>query len=71
MRGKRLSIGLVFVFLFSLSSFSFAKEGGFEREDIVFPDNSIFLDRNGETLRFIPDEKGSATSRWQEKISLI
>ncbi|MFA4828015.1 MAG: penicillin-binding protein 1C [Thermodesulfovibrionales bacterium] len=58
MRGKRLSIGLVFVFLFSLSSFSFAKEGGLEREDIVFPDNSIFLDRNGETLRFIPDENG-------------
>ncbi|MBI5205843.1 MAG: penicillin-binding protein 1C [Nitrospirae bacterium] len=58
MRGKRLSIGLVFIFLFSLSSFSLAKEGGFEREDIVFPDNSIFLDRNGEILRFIPDENG-------------
>lgn len=58
MRGQRLSIGLTFIFLFFLSSFSFAKEGGFEREDIVFPDNSIFLDRNGEILRFIPDENG-------------
>lgn len=55
---SRFSIILVFIFLFSPGALSFAKEGGFEPEDIVFPDNSIFLDRNGEALRFIPDEKG-------------
>lgn len=30
----------------------------FDRRDFYFPDNTIFYDRNGKLLRFIPDSKG-------------
>lgn len=29
-----------------------------DKEDLVLPDNTIFVDRNGELLCFIPDDKG-------------
>lgn len=49
---------LIPVVILLLASFSFAEEGSFKKEDIALPDNPIFLDRNGEILRFMPDEKG-------------
>jgi penicillin-binding protein 1C len=53
-----MKIFILTLILCIASSPSFAEEGSFEKEDIVLPDNRIFLDRNGEILRFIPDEKG-------------
>jgi penicillin-binding protein 1C len=49
---------LIFVIFLCPVSFSFADEGSFSKEDMVLPDNPIFLDRNGEVLRFMPDETG-------------
>jgi len=33
-------------------------EAPFRKEYLLLPDNCVFLDRNGEMLRFLPDEKG-------------
>jgi len=37
---------------------SSASGGGFPPEDFSFPDSCTFLDRNGEVLRYLPDEEG-------------
>ena len=53
-----LVILLVLLSAFIPESFSLAGGGHFSEEDIVLPDDCIFLDRNGEMLRFFPDDKG-------------
>lgn len=53
-----INLFLIVITLFSLSSPSFASDGEFSAEDLVLPENCIFLDRSGHLLRFMPDEKG-------------
>ena len=44
--------------LFLFDGFSLARGVDFKEKDMMLPDPCIFLDRNGEVLRFLPDEKG-------------
>jgi penicillin-binding protein 1C len=53
-----LFVLLSLVSVFALGSSSLAGEGDFGEKDIAMPDNCIFLDRNAEVLRFLPDERG-------------
>ncbi|OGW26625.1 MAG: penicillin-binding protein 1C [Nitrospirae bacterium GWC2_42_7] len=55
--GCKLAGVLLCIMLFFPFSLCDAKEVSFEKEALVLPDNTIFLDRNGKPLRFIPDEK--------------
>lgn len=44
------SLAVIFLYLLFTTHFS--------RKDLVMPDNALFVDRNGATLRFVPDDKG-------------
>lgn len=54
MKNKKLTLLLIFTAGISYLFFSTR----FDRKDILLPDNTIFVDRNGRMLRFIPDAKG-------------
>jgi penicillin-binding protein 1C len=48
----KLSASFAVIFLYLLFTTHFS------RKDLLFSDNTIYCDRNGKMLRFIPDEKG-------------
>ncbi|MBI5745424.1 MAG: penicillin-binding protein 1C [Nitrospirae bacterium] len=49
---------LLFSALFSVIVFYTYSASRIDRRDLVLPDNRVFVGRDGELLRFIPDDKG-------------
>lgn len=58
MSEKLLMVFLVFIVLLFPHDLVSAEEGGFGKEDLLMPASTVFLDRNGDILRFVPDSKG-------------
>ena len=67
MRHKKKIAVLVFfaVALIGVSTIFFLS--GFDRADLLLHDNTVFVDRNGRPLRFIPDAKGERHQWISEK----